>query len=1172
MDVDVLTTVYEGRDDQDKLVADRVVGRSRQTTTELEREQAKRAKAEQSRWNYTALGSAEADRQRVEHSLKTEAQAQAARIASIKRTEAEATQAAEKAAQGQWNFTVLGSAAADRQRLEHSLKSEAEAQAARIATAKKAEQELLHAAQAGAASRQSLLSRAAQAVGAGGLLSQFQNAGAVTEDLKALSAAEGAATEGAGGLVAGLSSIPLILAGVLAAALAVGVAIFGMSLHASEAGSHLHDLSAKTNFSVETLGTLQYAAKLSGSSLEAMTGSIVIFNRNLANARNGIGGAREKFKELNTDLSNNEVAFNAVLQHLAEMPAGAERSAEAMKFFGRSGAEVLKLLEETGGSLDKLRNKLQANGTIISKEQADAADTFGDSLDKLKIKLEAVSIQIGNRFIPTLQKGLDFLNSSTDTAQEHVTALNVAIKGLVALMELGHLEFKVIVSFVEGMSAPPMMAANWIRDQLSETTIPSINIPSPKPVPLPVGATPEYEAQETIQVAQHEVADAERRLRAVQAEVQHLKETGVAPGVLAVREVEAEAEASQKRLTLIHAQIIAEKQKRDALEPSEDTADKIQAANKTIQGLEEQAADEQQKVAIERKNKLQAAQQEEISLRRDHLAQLAGIARQQVQNDYQYRVTEEQRTYDKGLESLEEFVKAQRNLLANRYQGELRAFAQERVANNLIVNPRDREKAEIDLGQRELEAQQKYDQQKRDITYSAYTKEREIIKQAFEQRLQLEEQQDSVELERLKQRADRGQATEEQLEERRYELQRQRLVERLQSANVEALRLTAGQDNTTAEMRRDPMALAARLGFSDYSSVTGIDPAKLKSAQLEIQRILKEMEAAQVEHVDKIADSRGQELEDALQYGKQYVGILQRIAGINQDIQQSSIDRLSKFPGSSAAARQARQSLEQLQENDRYAAAMRDANESLSRARLMKDKDQAREIEELTNREIEAIHRHHDQKLLDIDEKYYEERREETLRLANDISDILSAGLNAFQGDWGDMWKAMVDEALQMVRRIADELLKMSFEVLVSGQTKGSGAGGLLGTLVNSLGSMLFGHLFAGGPLPIGGGAATPGGIGAGLKPGSFVPITGHAGGGTDVTGWSMIGEGGPELAFFGRPTQIFSNQQSRDMMSRGKTEVYNISTPPMQQKSYVQKKAARESAEMIAGFMKTRK
>jgi hypothetical protein len=1169
MDVDVLTTVYEGRDDQHKAVTDRVVNRERQTTAEIEREQAKRAKTSQSQWNYTVLGSAEADRQRVEHSLKTEAQAQAARIASARKVEAETAREAEKAAQGQWNYTILGSAAADRQRLEHSLKLEAQAAAERIAGARKTEQELLEAAKAGAAGRQSLLGRAAQAVGAGGLLNQFQGAKAVSDDLKSVTAAEAAATEGAGALAGAVAGIPLLLAGVMAAALAAGVVIFGMAVHASEAGSHLHDLSAKTNVSVETLGTLQYAAKLSGSSLEAITGSIVIFNRNLANARNGIGGARDKFKELNVDLTDNEAAFNAVLQHLADMPAGAQRSAEAMKFFGRSGTEVLKLLEETGGSLDKLRAKLEANGTLISTEQANAADAFGDSMDRLKMRLEAVTIQIGNRFIPTLQKGLDLLDTHAEAAQQQIGLLGLGISALTTLMEIEQTKFKILLGGIEAFFAPQLAIINTIHDYFGETTIPAPKIPDPKPVPLPVKDTPERDAQETIQVVEHEVAEAERRLRSVQAEVQRLKQSGaITPGEAASRELAAESAASQKRLTLIHAQINARKLERDALEPSEDTATRIQSANSEIQKLEEQAADEQAKTAEERKNKLQAVQQEEVALRRDHLMQLIGIARQQIQNDYQYLVTDEQRIYDKGQESLSEFIKGQQTLLDQRYEGEKSAFERERIANGLIANPQDRQKAELDLAQRELEAKQKYQHQSHDITYNGYLKEREIIKQAFEQRLQIEEQQDDVELQRLRQRAASGEATEKQVEETRYARQRQRLMERLQNANIEALRLT-GETGTTPEMRRDQMALAGRLAFSDFA-ITGVDPDKLKSAQLDIQKILKEIEAAQYEHTDKMDDARKQELEDALSYVQQLVTITDHIQSINEEMQQSAIDRLGKFPANGQAARIARQALDTATENARYARAARDISERLSRADLMKDRAKAIELQDQTNQEAEALERQHTRRLLEIDEKYDDERREEALRLASDITDILSAGLDAFQGNWSDIWRTMAQEALQMVRRIADELLKMSFEVLISGQTRGSGAGGLLGTLVNSIGSALFGHLFAGtGGLPIGGGAATPGGIGAGLTPGS---IPGHAGGGKDVTGWSMVGENGPELEFFGRPTQIFSNSQSRDMMNRGKTEIYNITTPAMQQKSFVQKKAARESAEMVVGFLKTRK
>lgn len=45
--------------------------------------------------------------------------------------------------------------------------------------------------------------------------------------------------------------------------------------------------------------------------------------------------------------------------------------------------------------------------------------------------------------------------------------------------------------------------------------------------------------------------------------------------------------------------------------------------------------------------------------------------------------------------------------------------------------------------------------------------------------------------------------------------------------------------------------------------------------------------------------------------------------------------------------------------------------------------------------------------------------------------------------------------------------------------------------------------------------------------------VPGHAGGGT-AQGWSWVGERGPELAYFGSPTQIYSNADSRRMFGGG--------------------------------------
>jgi hypothetical protein len=1293
MDIGTLTTVYDARD-EGQAVANQVLGRERAVTQEVVAQQEKRAVAAEAASAREIAGHNAAATAAEEAAARARAAAESTRrlpldpfpnhpqpthpdaVDPLSGLTVRQQQSAEQSLQRQRSAALLQTWRTDEAERKRAAKeAEAEtlrltkaAEAERVKAVKAAEKEIEQTLTKGVAARQSILGKLANATGTGGLLNRFQGAEQVADELKSLEAAETQAASGASGLLAALVAVPTALAAAVAAAAALGVVIIGMAVHASEAGSKLHDLSAKTNVSVETLGTLQYAAKLSGSSLESITGSIIIFNRNLEAARNGTGAARQKFRELNVDLSDNEAAFNAVLQRLSELPAGSQRSAEAMKFFGRSGAEVLKLLEETGGSLDKLRAKLERNGALISTEQADAADAFGDSIDRLKGRLEAVTIQIGLRFIPTLQKGLDMLDTHAEAAQQQIGLLGLGISGLSTLMEVEQAKFKVLVGTIEAFFAPQLALINGLRDLFGDVNVPAPKIPDPKPVPLPTADTPERAAQETVQVVQHEVADAERRLREVQAEVQRLRAAGeTAPAELAQRQIDAEAAASQKRITLINAQINAAKLKRDALEPSEDTADKIQAANGEIQKLEEQATDEQQKNAQQRQETLRQAGEEERRIRRDQAAATVRLITAESTSVTAADTALNEARYKEGLRGLEGYNARRIAIEKARYAEETRALALEFSSTDLIQDAREQERTRADVQQREREALRRHETAKAQIEQDGRERRRQIDRQAAEEQIRLSEQTDNLDLTRLRRRLREGNVTNEEYDKAQTDRHLAALRSRVQLENREVVTLLKQADMLPPiPQGLDPAVLAERFLNNTFIS-PDIDEDKMDAAKQKLQAALNDYQTAVEEATDSAADSRRKDVEDATQWASQMYEIHRRVSNAALDSQQSQVNALRGFPGAQDEVRDAQRLLDIRREQVRFLDEWTEANDRLHRAGLTENPQRREDLQAGINREIESMERQHTDKMLEIDRAYFDALREEQLQKVEQIYGMLTNALDNFRGDWGDLWRDLLNEALQAVRQIANELIHMGLEGLATGETRGSSAPGLVGSIANAAGQRLFGHLLnTGRNVPTATMAAHNQVIDAGRQTGGFTfydpfkssgtepvvnatnasaekvsaavheeggntvtalhdlyqaltsgptgpglagqallaflssvggqfgahlasstsaprggehpyePVTAHpierrAGGGM-TEGMTLLGEFGPELAYFDRPTQIVNNRDTRNLLG-GRTEnnYYYIQQPASRARSYTQKRAQREGAEMVSNIIKTR-
>lgn len=137
-------------------------------------------------------------------------------------------------------------------------------------------------------------------------------------------------------------------------------------------------------------------------------------------------------------------------------------------------------------------------------------------------------------------------------------------------------------------------------------------------------------------------------------------------------------------------------------------------------------------------------------------------------------------------------------------------------------------------------------------------------------------------------------------------------------------------------------------------------------------------------------------------------------------------------------------------------------------------------------------------------------------RMGQGFDDLISS-----LAEGGDRWiNAAKNIGVNFFNTLASEMM-----LAATGGKHGS-IGGLLGGLAGGVLSGLFG---GGVKLPIGKGIPIPA-LG-----------TGHAGGGMMTAGeWGIVGEEGPELVNFGNAARVYSNEQSRGMMSGRSVTVVN--------------------------------
>lgn len=197
---------------------------------------------------------------------------------------------------------------------------------------------------------------------------------------------------------------------VVVGAIAGGVAAKLIS-DVAKSADEFSKMSRKVGISVEGLQQLEFAAEISGASLASLRTGLQRMARTADDAAQGLESAREPFERLgvefedtNGKLRDTDSILLDVADRFAEMPDGTEKTALAMKTFGRAGADLIPLLNEGRSGIGKLRTEFEALGAQISTKDAQAFEEYNDTLLRVKTVLIGLRNQAVIALLPMLQE------------------------------------------------------------------------------------------------------------------------------------------------------------------------------------------------------------------------------------------------------------------------------------------------------------------------------------------------------------------------------------------------------------------------------------------------------------------------------------------------------------------------------------------------------------------------------------------------------------------------------------------------------------------------------------------------------------------------------------------------------------------------------------------------
>jgi TP901 family phage tail tape measure protein len=186
------------------------------------------------------------------------------------------------------------------------------------------------------------------------------------------------------------------------AGVAVGAAFATMTKRSIDAADAIGKLSTRTGIATEELSAYQHLASLSDISNQELADSFKYLAKGITGNNEAFAKMGIQLKDVNGKAKDTNTVFREVADKFASYKDGAEKANLAMEIFGRSGSNMITMLNEGAAGLDSARQEAERLGLVLSKETTDAAAQFNDNLERSKLVLTGFSNAIMQEALPSL--------------------------------------------------------------------------------------------------------------------------------------------------------------------------------------------------------------------------------------------------------------------------------------------------------------------------------------------------------------------------------------------------------------------------------------------------------------------------------------------------------------------------------------------------------------------------------------------------------------------------------------------------------------------------------------------------------------------------------------------------------------------------------------------------
>lgn len=272
---------------------------------------------------------------------------------------------------------------------------------------------------------------------------------AIAATLSQVGSSAGSAIQAFGKMGGALGGITAIAGGAAAALSAVSLGALALAGSTAESIAKMGELSQSTGVSVGALSALAFAGKTVGLSLDQVSGGLEKMDKSVLKAATSPAGATSAFSRLHIALRDasgqikpTEELFGELAARFSAMPDSLAKSGLAMQIFGRSGAEMLPLLNKGKAGIDDLIQTAAALGIVLDDQTVKASEQFKENLGTIEAAGQGLAIQLTKDLLPALQTVSSFLVSGLKDKNSSLSGLIDDVAWLTkAFLTLGDVVF-----------------------------------------------------------------------------------------------------------------------------------------------------------------------------------------------------------------------------------------------------------------------------------------------------------------------------------------------------------------------------------------------------------------------------------------------------------------------------------------------------------------------------------------------------------------------------------------------------------------------------------------------------------------------------------------------------------------------------------------------------------